>query len=343
MMTLTERLDVLCRLGDHLLAEEDEYLHALMHRTYHQNKWFTVENQKSAVKAIAKEFLDREKLNSWAGKYDLRDEEKPLDVGMVMAGNIPLAGFHDLLCAFVAGHRSMIKLSQKDQFLLPYLLKLLSNFDPRSEAYFQLTDKLKDFDAVIATGSNNTARYFEAYFGKYPHIIRKNRNSVAVLDGTETDGEILALGKDIFLYFGLGCRNVSKIYVPEGYPLDPFLEVLHEYRTVINHKKYHNNFEYNMALAVLNKMEYKSNGCLILLEDSSLQSRIATLHYQTYADPESMERDIRDRQGHIQCIVARESSFPGNTVLFGRAQEPGLSDYADGIDTLQFLIDLGNG
>ena len=211
-MKLKERINALIKLGEHLRRDDDEYLQAVMHRTQYNNAWFTIENQHLAVRAIAKQMLDPGKLEQWLSGYDIPEETRPQTVGLVMAGNIPLVGFHDLLCVFAARHRAMIKLSDKDQYLLPYLLKLLARFDGRTEDYFQVVDKLQGFDAVIATGSNNSARYFEAYFGKYPHIIRRNRNAVAVLDGRESEEELRALGRDVFQYFGLGCRNVAKIY-----------------------------------------------------------------------------------------------------------------------------------
>ena len=338
-MTLSERINLLLQLGEHLRGT-DEYLDAVMHRSSYHNPWLTIENQKLAVAAIAEKMLHPEKLQAWLQRYELPEETTPLTVGIVMAGNIPLVGFHDLLCVFTAGHRALVKLSDKDPYLLPYLIKLMGRFDQRAEAYFTLSEHLRDFDAVIATGSNNSARYFEAYFGKYPNIIRRNRNAVAVLVGEESAEELHELGKDIFQYFGLGCRNVSKIYVPRGYDFDPLLEALHEYRKIVLHNKYKNNFDYNYAFYLLNKEDFKANGCILLREDASLQSRIASLHYEYYDKPEQVGREVESRQEDIQCIVAREGFLKRAVLPFGKAQQPELWDYADGVDTMQFLLKL---
>jgi hypothetical protein len=339
-MKLKERIQALIKLGEHLRREDDEYLQAVMHRTQYNNPWFTIQNQQLAVRAIAEQMLDRTKLEQWLSAYNIPEETKPQTVGLVMAGNIPLVGFHDLLCVFVAGHRAMIKLSDKDQYLLPYLLKLLGRFDSRAEDYFQVVEKLQGFDAVIATGSNNSARYFEAYFGKYPHIIRRNRNAVAVLDGQESEEELRALGRDVFQYFGLGCRNVAKIYVPRNYGFNALLEALHEHRDLVLHSKYKNNFDYNYALFVLNKVKYQANGCILLTENKAIASHIAGLHYEYYDDLETVKNEMEERASEIQCIIAREELLPIKTYSFGEAQSPELWDYADGVDTMAFLSGL---
>ncbi len=336
---LDERLALLDRLGDHLLGEDD-FLRAIMNRSYHHNHWFTIANQERAVRSIAEEMLDRHKLDGWISAYDVEDPTDPKTVGLVLAGNIPLVGFHDWLCTFAAGHRAQIKLSEKDQFLMPYLIKLLTKYDERVADYVSFTEKLKGFDAVIATGSNNSSRYFQAYFGKYPHIIRKNRNAIGVLDGTETAKELEALGEDVFRYFGLGCRNVAKIYVPEGYDFDPLLESLHEFRDVILHTKYKNNFDYNYSIFVLNKVPYLANGCILLTENTAIASHIAGLYYETYTDRESLNRELAGRKEEIQCAVSHHPVPEVPTFGFGQAQQPALSDYADGVDTIAFLQNL---
>lgn len=338
-MILEQRIKALVELGKHLL-QEDEYLQAVIKRTHFNNAWFTVENQNLAIEAIASQFLNEAKLREWINRYDIPEETTPQTIGLVLAGNIPLVGFHDILCVFVAGHKARIKLSDKDKYLLPYLLKLLKGFDDRTEAYFEIVHQLKDFDAVIATGSNNSARYFEAYFGKYPHIIRKNRNGIAILNGKESADELKALGRDVFRYFGLGCRNVSKLYVPQDYDFVPLLECLYDYREIVLHNKYKNNFDYNYALFVLNKVSYKANGCIILLEDPALTSRIATLHYEYYDNPRQLKTEIESRESEIQCIVSQEGWLDVPAFAFGKAQEPALWDYADGVDTMEFLLSL---
>jgi len=339
-MTLIERLEVLGKLGTHL-KEEDDYLEAVMQRTAYENPWFTVENQKRAVAAIAEEMLNLEKLKAWTMPYFIPDAPPERKVvGLVLAGNIPLVGFHDVLCVFVSGHVAQVKLSDKDLYLLPYLLKLLQKYDSRTTDYFQIVEKLQDFDATIATGSNNSARYFEAYFRNVPHIIRKNRNGVAVLTGAETRAELQQLGEDIFQYFGLGCRNVAKLYVPQGYDFQALLEVLEAFRAVANHTKYRNNFDYNYSLYILNKEPHLSNGVIILLENPAFQSRIATLHYEFYNDLQEVEQAIRQHQEEIQCITSKVNLLNIKTLKFGQAQQPGLADYADEVDTMQFLLSL---
>ena len=338
-MKLEERILALIALGKHLRMEDD-YLQAVIKRTHFNNAWFTVENQNLAIQAIATKFLDETNLKAWINRYEIPEQTTPQTVGLVLAGNIPLVGFHDILSVFVAGHKAKIKLSDKDKFLLPYLLRLLKGFDERTENYFEIVPQLNGFDAVIATGSNNSARYFEAYFGKYPNIIRKNRNGIAVLNGQESPEELKALGKDIFLYFGLGCRNVSKIYLPKDYAFEPLLESLHDYRDIVLHTKYKNNFDYNYALLVLNKVEYRANGCVILLEDPALTSRIATLHYEFYENAEQLKAEIKQRESEIQCVVSQDGWLNVPTFPFGKAQEPALWDYADGVDTVAFLLSL---
>lgn len=338
-MTLEQRIDTLAQLGEHLLGK-DEYLEAVMHRTKFNNPWFTIENQQRSVQAIAQNFLQKEKLQTWAKQYELSEPASPKWVGLIMAGNIPLVGFHDLLCTFVAGHRARLKLSDKDRFLLPYLLKLLGKFDERANEYFEVVERMAEMDAVIATGSNNSSRYFEAYFGKYPNIIRRNRNAVAVLDGTESADDLLALGKDIFRYFGLGCRNVSKLYLPEGYDMQLLLEQLHNYKEIVMHHKYKNNFDYNMALLMMNRTIYWNNGCIIMTENESIASRIAILHFEYFSDKKMLSEELKNRTEEIQCVVAGNDMAGLEVVPFGKAQEPKLSDYADGVDVMNFLKKL---
>lgn len=335
-MTLKERLEALAALGRHLRGK-DEYLDALIHRTYFNNLWFTKENQERAIQAIAAEFLDGEKLKNWAADYALTDVPSDKVVGLIMAGNLPLVGFHDLICTFVTGYKAKIKLSDKDKFLLPYLLKLLARFNPAAEAFFEIVERLKDFDAVIATGSDNSTRYFEAYFGKYPHIIRHNRNGIAVLDGSETDEELHALGKDVFRYFGLGCRNVSKLYVPKNYDFQRLLERLNDFQEIILHDKYKNNFDYNIALLILNRTAFMNNGCILLTEDPTIPSRIAMLNYEFYEEKTTLEKELRNRSREIQCIAARPGLLNQPLTPFGKTQEPRLADYPDGVDVMAFL------
>lgn len=338
-MTLEERLQLLIKWGKQLQAGDD-YLDAVIQQTSHHNLWLTPENIKQSIQAIATEFLEEEKLRAFVKHYSIDDNIKSIKVGIIMAGNIPVVGFHDFLCCFLCGHTSLIKLSDKDPYLFPYFIKMMDRLDDRAGNYIRPVAKLEDFGAVIATGSNNSARYFHEYFGKYPNIIRKNRNSVAVLDGTESVEELRRLGNDILDYFGLGCRNVSKIYIPKGYDFNPLMETIHEFKKIILHGKYKNNFDYNFAIASLNNVPIVNNGCLILLEDTSLTSRIASLHYEFYDDKESLHQHLTEIKDQIQCIVSK-AQIPGfELVSFGQTQCPTLTDYADGVDTMNMLLSI---
>lgn len=336
-MTLEERIVALSNLGKSLL-EENEYRDAVIHRSFHHNQWFTADNINQSINAIATEFLDEKNLREFAAFYKLDDNILSKKVGLIMAGNIPLVGFHDFLCVFLCGHTSKIKLSDKDPYLFPYLIKVLDSFDDRCSARVEFVTKLSDFEAVIATGSNNSARYFHAYFDKYPNIIRKNRNSIAVLTGKESVEELDLLAYDILAYFGLGCRNVSKVYLPSGYDFNPLMETIHEHKQIILHGKYKNNFDYNYAIASLNNVEIVMNGCLILLEDKSLTSRIASLHYEFYEDAKSLHTHLSEIKEEIQCVVAQDEIADLPYVRFGDTQTPGLRDYADGVDTMNMLL-----
>ncbi len=343
-MTLTERLDLLAELGHYLRSGGDEALASAIQQSFIENRWFTEENTRSALQALATSMLDAELLISWAAAYPITTHLHPqITVGLVMAGNIPLVGFHDWLCVFVAGQRAKVKLSDKDKHLLPLLVQKMGTWNFESWEYTEFVpenEPLKGVDAIIATGSNNTARYFEQYFSKYPHVIRHNRNGIAVLNGQETIADLYALGRDIFTFFGLGCRNVSKLYVPRGYNFEPLLEALHEYRELIHHNKYKNNFDYNFTLYILNQMPYLNNGCLLLREDPSLQARIASVHYEYYDDVSTLEKALQTQQTDIQCIVSNMPLAGLAALPFGKTQEPGLADYPDGVDVMTFLTSL---
>lgn len=261
-------------------------------------------------------------------------------IGLVLAGNIPAVGFHDVLVTFLAGHKALIKYSEKDEHLIPYMIAFLIKEDERCAAYFEKAIRLKGFDAVIATGSNNSALYFEQYFSQYPNIIRKNRNSIAILDGKETDEDLLQLGVDLFQYFGLGCRSVAKIYVPEGYDFPRLMGALDHYKDIMNHTKYKNNYDYNRSIYLLNRVDHFANDCIMLVEHESLLSRISSAHYEYYKDQASLEGHLNEIEDSLQC-VATNMNFPNkNTVKLGQTQCPAINDYADGVDTMQFLIDL---
>lgn len=339
-MNLKDRIKALVELSK-VLNKDNEELAANVLQSKLHNQWFTEANSWKSLEAIKTQFLDESILNDWTSKYQIKDGNDIKKVGLVLAGNIPLVGWHDIMCCFVAGHKTLIKISDKDKFLTPYLIKQLSVIDSRTSQYFEIIERLKEFDAIIATGSNNTSKYFEHYFGKYPNIIRANRNAVAVLTGKETDEEINALGADIFEYFGLGCRNVSMCLVPKDLNWERYLNIWHDgYKLYAQHNKYKNNFDHNVSLFILNKTKYMISGSLILREDPSIASRIASMHYQHYDAHEQLTSYIEENKDLIQCVVSSDDISGVDTFRFGQAQQPKIDDYADGVDTMEFLTSL---
>lgn len=304
-------------------------------KAIHYNGWFTEENILYAFRQWG-ENLDKKSLENWVEPYGFTSKNSKR-IGLITAGNIPLVGFHDFLSVLISGNQILVKQSSQDNQLLPLIKKFLVDYDSRFDPLIQFTDdRLSDFDAVIATGSNNTARYFDYYFGKYPHIIRKNRNSVAVLNGKESAQELQGLGEDIFRYFGLGCRSVSKIFVPTGYDFDLIFKEIVSYHDLLNYKKYENNYNYNKAVYLMSKFKLLENGFLILKEDPSYSSPIGTLFYEFYDDEKTLQDRLVSDADLIQCVVGNQPGF----VPFGETQKPSLADYADGVDTLQFLKKL---
>lgn len=303
-----------------------------------QNGWFTRDNIIIALKQWS-ELLTEENLSQWLSKYELTVDNAPKTIGIVMAGNIPLVGFHDFLCVLLSGNKVLAKLSSNDKVLLPFLSDYLIKQEPLLAERIEFTEgKLENFDAVIATGSNNTGRYFEHYFGKKPNIIRKNRSSVAILTGNESQAELEALGEDIFRYYGLGCRNVAKLFVPKGYDFDAFYKAMFTFQDVIHHHKYANNYDYNKAVYLMSDFKILDNGFLVLKEDEGFSSPIAALFYSHYDSLEELRGQLLGQEEQIQCIVSAESQ--SNDVDFGETQKPKLEDYADGVDTMGFLLQL---
>lgn len=303
----------------------------------HHNGWFTLENVLFAMQQWSQALVP-ENLDQWLSSYDLENVD-PKTVGIIMAGNIPLVGFHDFLSVLVSGHKALVKLSSNDQVLLPAIADYLTTIAPEWKASVEFVKdtgrKMENFDAVIATGSNNTARYFEYYFKDKPSIIRKNRNSVAILTGEETEEELKALSEDIFRYYGLGCRNVSKLYVPKDYDFDAFFKAMYHWNAIINQDKYANNYDYNKAVYLMSLFKLLENGFLILKEDKSFGSPIGTLFYERYEDLEALKQELQAQKEQIQCVVSRDVFE--NEVSFGKTQQPKLWDYADNVDTLEFL------
>lgn len=308
----------------------------------HTNPWFTQDFLLSSIKAIG-ESLSIEKLDKWLEKYEkeILDNKSSKSIGVVMAGNLPLVGFHDYLSVLISGNRIVAKLSRDDNKLLPMLHQILVLIEPEFENRAVFTqEKLSDFDAIIATGSDNTARYFEYYFGKYPNIIRKNRNGVAVLNGQESAAELEALADDIFMYFGLGCRNVSKLFVPKGYDFKVLFSAFKKYEHLAHHSKYANNYDYNKSIFLINKVEFQDTGFVLLKEDTLFSSPISVLYFEYYDKMEDLNRWMELQKDKMQCLLSNEAFENLDHFPFGKAQQPELWDYADGIDTLEFILSL---
>jgi hypothetical protein len=299
------------------------------------NGWYTPEQVYFSIESWAKA-LTGENLDKWLSAYEL-DSIEPKKIALILAGNIPLVGFHDFLSVLITGNSVIVKTSSNDQHLLPFIAKYIIAVEPKfAEKITFVEGKLEGFDAVIATGSNNTARYFEYYFKNTPSIIRKSRNSVAVLNGTETKEQLIALGEDIFRYFGLGCRNVSKLFVPKGYTFDAFFEAIFEYQEVIHYEKYANNYDYNKAVFLMSNYKLLDNGFLTLKEDISHASPISSVFYEFYDDIDDLQTRLSSESEQIQCVVS--AKLIENSIPFGQTQQPSLWDYADNVDTISFLL-----
>jgi hypothetical protein len=351
---LQQKIKALSQLGNYLkdfkqgkqALSSAELFNLFYHKTLNavalaerKNAWFTQHHILHALAYWANE-LNQEKLNTWLAQYQITENKTPKKVGVIMAGNIPMVGFHDLLCAFLSGHQFNGKLSSDDQILIPHLIEILTFIDPDVATLVLFSAQfLKNMDAYIGTGSNNSARYFEYYFRDKPHIIRSNRNGVAVLTGNETQQDLEKLGEDIFRYFGLGCRNVSKIYVPNDYNFNSFFEGIYPFFEMVNHNKYGNNYEYNRTVYLMGNEKLLDNNFLILKEDKSLSSPIAVLFYEYYQDIESLNKHLDENAQSLQCVIANDDHV-NRGIPFGKSQQPALHEYADGFDTMRFLLDL---
>jgi hypothetical protein len=333
-MQLEERKQLLVQLGSYMMEEHLTWQEAKQ-KAYLENNWFIPEFVNLSIKNVVQNYLQKDVLNAFTEAYQLLQENaNPKKVGIVMAGNIPLVGFHDFLCVFLSGHHAYIKSSSKDEALIKHLVNKMAEWNAEVGSLIQFAEMLKGCDAYIATGSNNTGRYFEYYFQNYPHIIRKNRTSVAVLKSNESNAELQYLADDVYQYFGLGCRNVTKLYVPVDYDFVPLLEAFKKYDHLIDFHKYKNNYDYNLAILLLNKRYYMTNGSLLLVEDPSYFSPISQLHFEYYNSAEEIEKKLHDNEA-IQCVVSDENTG------FGKAQKPSIFDFADGIDTMTLLRTLG--
>jgi hypothetical protein len=330
-MKLQERKALLTELGQYLTSNEEAW-RQVKQQAYLHNNWFTSEFIDLAVRNICENYLGADALQQFIETYKLPEENSdPKKVGIVMAGNIPMVGFHDLLCTFLAGHFAWIKFSSKDEVLMKHVVEKMIALNSHAARYLAISPMLKNCEAYIATGSNNSSRYFDYYFKNYPHIIRRNRTSVAILYGNENLEELTSLADDVYQYFGLGCRNVTKLFVPEGYDFVPLLDAFRKYDHLMHHHKYKNNYDYNLALHLLNHKYYMTNGSILLIEDDSPFSPISQLNYSYYSNAGEVRLHLLN-DTEIQCVEGK------NSRPFGSAQQPQLADFADGVDTMQFLM-----
>jgi len=312
--------------------QNDSDFELLLEKSKIENQWFTIENQKFALKQWA-DLLTEENIKNWISEYSISKITKR--VGLILAGNIPLVGFHDVISVVLSNHIPVIKLSSKDRYMIPFLLKKWKEFSNDNVEY-EFVERLENFDAVIATGSNNTARYLEYYFKNHLNIIRKNRTSIAVLKGDETEEELKLLANDIFQYFGLGCRNVTRIFIPQDFVIDRLFESFIDFQDIIHHNKYANNYEYNRAVYLLNQEQFWDNNFVMLKEDDKLFSPLSVINFSRYSSLEDVKNFITENEENIQCIVAK-NGLDFDTIAFGQAQNPSLDTYADNVDTMKFL------
>ncbi|MGD1842148.1 MAG: acyl-CoA reductase [Thermonemataceae bacterium] len=337
-MDLMQRKQAFVELGNSLQQRTEEEKAALYQQVYQHNTWFTPESIEQALEGSIR-YLQPAQLEAWLSRYTLPEVKTPQKVGVVMAGNIPAVGFHDLLCVLISGHTLLAKPSSQDQILISFLAKSLCEIAPAFSEYIHFPPLLKEAEVFIATGSDNTARYFEYYFRDKPHLIRKNRVGVGVMRGDETAEDHQALAQDIFTYFGLGCRNIAKVFVPAGYDFIPFYDAIASFEPVTQHHKYRNNYDYNKAIYLVKKLTHLDNGFLLVREEQALASPVAVLFYETYLDQKDLAHKLATQKDKLQCIVSKEGWY-ADSLPFGKAQQPQVWEYADQVDTLRFLSTL---
>ncbi len=336
-MTIQERKDALSALGQWFETIEKSELDQLILMASNENSWFTPDSIQSAFKAWA-EVLSTEKIDHWTTGHTLSQNAQKR-IGLIMAGNIPLVGLHDLLTVIISGNVAHIKYSSQDRALMSAVVRQLELINPAISDRIKVIERLNDVDAIIATGSDNSARYFKHYFSKYPHIIRQNRVSIGIINGNETDEELAKIGQDAFQYFGLGCRNVSKVFVPKGFDLPRLIKSLEAYAPILDHHKYRNNYDYNKSIYLVNGESHLDSGFFLMRESEDLVSPISVIYYETYDSQAALDLKLSANREKIQCMVSRDAWYEGS-LDFGSAQTPELWDYADGVDTLEFLENL---
>jgi acyl-CoA reductase LuxC len=335
-LTPDQKIIAFSILGNYLNSDKLHTSGSIIDRAIQHNNWYTPETIKSAFEGISY-MLEKEKLEHWIEKYSFSEETKT--VGVIMAGNIPLVGFHDFLCILLAGHKIQAKLSSKDPVLLPFLAEQLINIQEDFKDHIDFTDRLSGFDAIIATGSDNSSNYFTQYFSKYSNIIRKNRVSCAILTGSEDKSELELIGNDILNYYGLGCRNVSKLFIPFEYKIADFIRSIDKYKRVMEHHKYANNYNYNKSIYLVNREKHYDNGFLLLKETEDLVSPISVVYFERYRSKEELSHKLSILKEKIQCVVSTEKLW-SPTLFPGKTQLPEPWDYSDNKDTMEFLTSL---
>ena len=336
-MKLEDRIEAFAALGTKIDRLSESEKQSVFEHAAQSNAWFTADSVRMALSGIS-HFLKKEILTSWTSQYPLTNVQEKT-IGVAMAGNIPLVGFHDLLCILISGHAVVAKKSSQDSYLITLVTDWLTNLEPRFKSKIKFEERLNKVEAVIATGSDNTARYFEYYFRNIPHIIRKNRTSCAILMGEEEESQLIELGKDVFTYFGLGCRNVAKLYVPEDYSFPGLLNCWEIYQPIIHHHKYVNNYDYQKSIMLVNGTHHYDNGFIMVTESENLVSPISVLFYETYRNLADLNEKIEKQKEKIQCVVSANGWFK-DSIPFGKAQLPEVWDYADQVDTMKFLASV---
>ncbi|MDX2305651.1 MAG: acyl-CoA reductase [Microscillaceae bacterium] len=339
-MNLTQKIKAASELHQVLSDMHQPEWQATLRTAELENKWFSQEYIRAALEGI-RLFLEEEQIRQWLSQYTNYSipVKNPQKVGVIMAGNIPLVGFQDFWHVLMSGHILLAKMSSQDTVLLKKIAQILCDIEPEFQKQIHFVDLLKEADAYIATGSNNSARYFEYYFAKKPHIIRKNRASLGILKGDESESELKTLSRDVFMYFGMGCRNISKLYLPEGYNLEILQRAFQQWDCLVNHNKYGNNYDYNKSILLMNQEPFFDTGFLILQENARLVSPVAMMYYEFYKNQEDLYNKIQLHQDQTQLLTSAQGWFPGS-IPFGQSQKPKLWDYADGIDTFKFLLEL---
>lgn len=335
-LALEERVKAFVHLGKWFGSQNEAEFDALCQMAANQNNWFTKDSIRKSFQAWA-DSLSAEKINHWVQPYTFKSSGKK--VGLVLAGNIPLVGLHDVLSVIISGNIACIKYSSQDTILMKTVLNALVNIEPKIKSQIQEVERLNDADAVIATGSDNSARYFKHYFGNHPHVIRQNRVSVGIINGEENIEDFQALGEDIFTYFSLGCRNVAKVFIPKGFELPKLIGSMDKFSPALDHHKYRNNYDYNKSIYLVNREPHLDSGFFMMRESKDLVSPISVLFYETYESEAELSLKLSAEQDKIQCIVSKEGWYEGS-LPFGSAQCPELWDYADGVDTLEFLSQI---